>query len=75
MPQAPIVGLYSSQGAAFRPDDKVVSFSGRGSWKAIGKHRWSLKGISANGEGKRTYISSVLSLDGMSISGSIFNLD
>ncbi|MGR8949324.1 MAG: hypothetical protein ACU84Q_14865 [Gammaproteobacteria bacterium] len=72
--QTPVAGLYSSQGAAFRPDDKVVTFSGRGSWKALGKHRWQLNGISVNAEGTRTYVSSVLSLDGMSISGTVYSL-
>lgn len=70
-----IAGLYSSEGAAFRPDDKVVTFSGRGSWKAIGNHRWKLNGISLNAEGTRSYFSSVLSLDGMSVSGSAYSLD
>lgn len=70
-----IAGLYSSEGAAFRPDDKVITFSGRGSWKAIGKHRWQLNGISLNAEGARSYFSSVLSLDGMSVSGSAYSLD
>lgn len=70
-----IAGLYSSEGAAFRPDDKVITFSGRGSWKAIGNHRWQLDGISLNAEGTRSYFSSVLSLDGMSVSGSAYSLD
>ena len=73
--QTVVAGLYTSQGAAFRPDDKVVTFSGRGTWKAIGKHRWRLNGTSVNAEGMRSYISSVLSLDGMSISGSVYSLD
>ena len=73
--QNPVAGLYTSQGAAFRPDDKVITFSGRGTWKAIGKHRWRLNGTSVNAEGTRTYLSSVLSLDGMSISGTVFSMD
>ena len=68
-------GLYTSEGAFFRPDDKVVSFSGQGTWKALGKHTWRLNGVSINAEGGRSYISSVLSLDGMSISGSAYALD
>lgn len=73
--QTVVAGLYSSQGAAFRPDDKVISFSGRGAWKAIGKHRWKLNGVSINAEGTRTYFASVLSLSSMTISGSSYSLD
>lgn len=70
-----VAGLYSSEGAAFRPDDKVITFSGRGAWKAIGNHRWQLNGISINAEGKRSYFSSVLSLADMAVSGSSYSLD
>ncbi len=68
-------GQYMANATAFRPDGVLMSAKIQGAWKALGKHRWQVKTIGVNTEGKSTFSVGVVELATMSFNGSVYNLD
>ena len=64
-------GQYMANARSFRPDGSVVDGKIQGAWKSLGKHRWEVKTIGVNTEGKRTFSVGVLELATMSFTGTV----
>lgn len=68
-------GQYMANASSFRPDGSLMNGKLQGAWKSLGKHRWQLKTIAVNTEGKSTFAVGVLELATMSYKGSVYSLD
>ena len=68
-------GPYMAKARAFRPDGTLMEAKIQGAWKSLGKHRWEVKTIGVNTEGKSTFSVGVVELATMSFTGSVYNLD
>ena len=68
-------GPYMAKARAFRPDSSLMEAKIQGARKALGKHRWEVKTIGVNTEGKSTFSVGVVELATMSFTDSVYNLD